>query len=391
MSGTVASSTGSDADPRHVYIHVPFCGRRCSYCDFSIAVRREVPVNRFIDAIMAEMVTRSIGPLGAAPLSIYLGGGTPSKLGGDGVARLLDSVSRRLGVAKLSTFNEDIEVTVEANPEDLTAIVAHAWAEAGVNRVSLGVQSFDASVLEWMHREHSPDQAAVAVEALRGAGIQNISLDLIYALPKTLNRDWQRDLDSALALEPSHLSVYGLTIEPQTPLGRWASAGEVRESPEESYEEEFLLADRRLGEAGFEHYEVSNYAKLGRRSRHNSSYWTGVPYLGLGPSAHGFDGRTRRWNVAAYAKWLELVEQGADPFAGSEDPGDDGRRAEEVYLGLRASGGLSIHHSEVEMVTRWVREGWGRLDKQRRLRLSPSGWLRMDALATELIAARERA
>jgi oxygen-independent coproporphyrinogen III oxidase len=400
----------------HIYLHVPFCGRRCSYCDFAIAVRRDVPVSEFNDAIMAELVTRQIPPSSVPIRSIYLGGGTPSKLGGLGVAELVASVARQLGVEKLSTSPDELEVTIEVNPEDVTLGAAQAWAAAGVNRASIGVQSFDPAVLRWMHRDHSPAQVRAAVDTLREAGIQELSLDLIFAVPESLNRSWTKDIDEVLKLDPDHLSLYGLTVEPKTPLGRWTARGEVAEAPEERYESEFLEADRRLRAAGFEHYEVSNYGLPGKRARHNSAYWSGAPYLGLGPSAHGFSQSTRRWNRPAYADWLRSVQTGEDPIAGSEEIGPAEQLAESVYLGLRTTDGLSISQTELKTVTPWIEAGWGELREDApsdlagaakeasgglgsrvgggfgesvgRLVLTATGWLRLDSLAAALTSLR---
>jgi len=374
----------------HLYVHVPFCGRRCSYCDFAIAVRREVPVSEFIDAIMAEMVTRRIALDPALLRTLYLGGGTPSKLGGSGIARLVESFAHLAGVDKFSTSLDKFELTIEVNPEDVTPEAARAWVAAGVNRASIGVQSFEPEVLRWMHRDHSPEQVTEAVRILRGEGIQELSIDLIFALPPSIDRSWTKDLQKALLLAPDHLSFYGLTVEPATPLGRWVARGEEAESPEERYEAEFLEAHETLTGAGFEHYEVSNYGLPGKRARHNSSYWSGAPYLGLGPSAHGFDGRERRWNRKAYADWLEVVGRGEDPVGGTEVIGPEERLGEEVYLGLRTADGLAIRESEIKTVTPWIEAGWGELTPQQRLRLSPLGWLRLDSLAATIAAGRSR-
>lgn len=385
---------GASAD--HLYIHVPFCGRRCSYCDFAIAVRKDVPVARYIDAIMAEVVTRGVRLNPGSVRSIYLGGGTPSKLGAAGIQQLFARLGDQLGVGSISGLMwKSVEVTIEANPEDVTAESARAWRDAGVNRVSLGVQSFDPRVLDWMHRGHGPEAAAAAVRHLRAAGILDISLDLIFAVPDALGRDWGRDLHEALALEPTHISLYGLTVEPRTPLGRWAARGEAAEAPEERYAEEFLEAHWRLGAAGFEHYEVSNYARPGHRARHNAAYWSGVPYLGVGPAAHGFDGETRRWNREAYADWCAtLLGDCRDPIEGSERIGPEERVAEAVYLGLRTLGGLDILQSEEKTVTAWINAGWAaRVESDGalgRLRLTPDGWLRLDAIAATLTALRSR-
>lgn len=380
-------------DYQHVYVHVPFCGRRCSYCDFAIAVRRVVPITEYVDAIMAELVTRGSRIDGSGLRSLYLGGGTPSKLGGDGVAALISRIAHHAGVNNFSTSGQRSagapEITIEINPEDVDAASVAAWVAAGVNRASIGVQTFDPAVLAWMHREHSPEQVTKAVELLRNGGITDLSLDLIFAVPDHLRRDWARDLEGILALEPNHVSIYGLTIEPHTPLGRWTARGEVIEAREERYEEEFLLADRRLREAGFEHYEVSNYGKPGHRAAHNSSYWAGVPYLGLGPSAHGFDGTVRRWNHSAYAAWLQSVQAGTDPVDGSETLTDSDRESERVYLGLRTTDGLELRQNEWMTVTPWIDSGWA-VRHDERLVLTPTGWLRLDALAASLTAVRSR-
>jgi oxygen-independent coproporphyrinogen III oxidase len=237
-----------------------------------------------------------------------------------------------------------------------------------------------------MHREHSPEATVQAFRLLREGGISNLSLDLIFAVPGHLGRDWARDLDLALALGPDHLSFYGLTIEAQTPLGRWAARGEVAEAPEERYEAEFLLAHDRLTGAGLEHYEVSNYALPGRRAVHNSAYWSGVAYLGLGPSAHGFDGSVRRWNRRAYVEWLRTVQEGLDPVEGRETLTASDRESERIYLGLRTTDGLLLRQNELKTVSRWIDAGWGVLHGER-LVLTPSGWLRLDSLAPALAAA----
>src|SRR5438094_909852 len=185
-----------------------------------------------------------------------------------------------------SAIRIDVEVTLEANPEDVTPDNARAWRESGVNRVSLGAQSFDDRVLKWMHRPHDAARIGHAVRALRAAGIDNISLDLIFALPAELERDWARDLDLACSLLPAHLSLYGLTVEERTPLARWVSRGATSVPNDDRYAEEYLLAHRRLAARGYAFYEVSNAARDGHRSRHNSAYWSGRAYVGLGPAPH---------------------------------------------------------------------------------------------------------
>ncbi len=339
----------------------------------------------YIEAIAAELKIRFAGNE-VEPLStIYLGGGTPSKLGAGGVAQLIDRFKATPGL----TIQDGAEITLEANPEDVTPEAAAEWARAGINRLSMGVQSFHAVTLAWMHRTHDVDAPARALIAARSAGINNISIDLIFALPSDLERSWDSDLSKALALHVDHISLYGLTVEPHTPLGRWTARGEVHEAPEERYAAEFLQAHKILSTAGFEHYEVSNFAKSGKTSRHNSSYWQRAPYIGVGPSAHSFDGSSRRWNEREYEPWRSTVTSGADPLSGSELLTVENILAEDVYLGLRTMNGLPVTEVDAAMTTDWEKNGWALLRKGRAT-LTSEGWLRLDSLAAALTALRSR-
>lgn len=370
---------------RHMYVHVPFCSRRCSYCDFSIAVRSTVPVQDFLRGIAGELAQRHVSKLTTPFDTLYFGGGTPSRLGADGVSQLVRQIKTAVRITA------DAEITLEANPEDITPSAVRAWTAAGINRLSIGVQSFDDHVLTWMHRVHSADAATQAIQVARDGGISAFSVDLIFALPSVLNRNWASDLRRALDCHPDHISLYGLTIEPHTPIGRWQARGDVEESPEEQYEEQFLLANTVLCAAGYEHYEVSNFALPGRRAVHNSAYWRGVPYIGVGPSAHGYDGVSRRWNIAAYAAWDDAVATGTDPIAGSELLTVENHMAESVYLGLRTRDGLQLLETEVAAVSSWFTAGWLEwVDSAHslRVRCTPTGWLRLDSLAAALTALR---
>ena len=363
----------------HVYVHVPFCARRCTYCDFAIAVRPEVPVREYLDALAGEI--RMAGNAAAAR-TVYLGGGTPSQLGGEGIAdlaRLLD-VPRELD-----------EFTIEANPDDVTSGAARAWRQAGVTRVSVGVQSFQPNVLAWMHRTHTAEAAEAAIRTLRDAGMPSISLDLIFALPRSLERDLAADLARAVALGPDHVSLYGLTIEPATPLGRQAAHGELTPATDARYEDEYLLAHERLGAAGYRFYEVSNAARPGHEAVHNAAYWSGAPYLGLGPSAHSFDGTDRWWNAPAYTTWLKRLAAGESPVAGRETPDAKARELERLYLGLRTARGVHLSHDQADKlaaVRRWQAQGWAQLaeDESRTVTvtLTRAGWLRLDELVASL-------
>ncbi len=398
----------------HLYVHVPFCARRCSYCDFAIAVRREVPSARYVDAVLREWA-QALGRSGAGAVNspietLYFGGGTPSHLDPAELHRLIDGLlSGGPATRDPRPTTHDPrpglrELTLEANPDDVTAERAAAWVRAGVDRVSLGVQSFDPAVLTWMHRVHTSAQAREALQTLRDAGFRNISLDLIYALPIELTRDWSRDLDEALALEPEHLSLYGLTVEPHTPLGKWVASDKTHTAPDERYADEFLLAHERLGAAGFEHYEVSNYARPGKRAIHNAAYWQRRPFLGLGPSAHSGMADRRWWNVREYAAWLESAEalgrSGAgDPpttVEGSEVLDTERIRLEDLYLGLRTSDGLAADRLPPKIVEQWTDAGWATLTARPpdpslalrtgrpTVRLTAEGWLRLDALVRQV-------
>jgi len=376
----------------HLYVHVPFCARRCSYCDFAIAVRKEVPSARFVDAVLREWEWWRAEGLGKDLLdTIYLGGGTPSHIDPGELGRLI------AGLVEGNPGSALRETTLEANPDDITPERARAWVAAGVDRVSLGSQSFDPKVLEWMHRTHRAEQVGPAVKMLREAGIGSISLDLIYALPPSLERDWARDLDLAIRLGPEHLSLYGLTVEPHTPLSKWVASKRSHVADDEGYAGEFLLAHERLTAAGYGHYEVSNYGRPGHRAIHNSAYWQRRPFLGLGPSAHSGVAQKRWWNIREYAAWLVAME-GAEPagvvaaledsaypasVAGWEQLDAERIRIEDLYLGLRTIDGIASSQLPVEIRKGWVDAGWA-TDDGTVTQLTPEGWLRLDALVGQV-------
>jgi oxygen-independent coproporphyrinogen-3 oxidase len=260
-----------------------------------------------------------------------------------------------------------------------------------VNRVSLGAQSFDDRVLQWMHRTHDAARIGEAVRALRGAGFDNISLDLIFALPEELRRDWGRDLDRACALGPEHLSLYGLTVEPRTPLARWISRGATRPAGDERYAAEYLTAHERLARDGYVFYEVSNAARAGARSRHNSAYWSGRPYLGVGPAAHSFDGRVRRWNHGAWEAYRRAVVEGRAAVEAEEVLTAEQQGTERAYLALRTVEGLALTAPDLRApLGVWVKQGWA-VVRGDRLTLTPEGWLRLDALVADLTEVRATA
>lgn len=318
-----------------IYIHVPFCQGRCIYCDFYSTTEGEEWKSRYVDALLAELrMRRDELPL-ARVHSIYIGGGTPSQLPARALAAILNEVCR------LFPVDSDAEVTVEANPDDVTPEWLAALSHTPVNRLSMGVQSFDDALLRLIRRRHTAQQAVCAVEQAARHGISNVSIDLIYGLPTQTMEQWQADVRQALALDVQHLSAYSLSYEEGTPLWRMLEQGRIEEADEElslcMYEH---LIDSTQA-AGFTHYEISNFCRPGRHSQHNSAYWHGVPYLGFGPGAHSYDGmRTRRWNLSDLKGYVQAA--GSMPPHQSEVLTDDELYDETVMTRLRTSEGLSL-------------------------------------------------
>ncbi len=371
--------------PEHLYVHVPFCVRRCSYCDFAVTVSREPPVAAWLEAIERELLgLLADGGWERLRLqTVYIGGGTPSLLGTGALGAFGEMLARHADIAW------DVEWTAEANPESLTAELAADWNAAGVNRISLGAQTFHEPALRWMGRMHGADGPGRAVRAARAGGIDNISVDLIFGLPDRLGRDWGDDLERALALDPTHVSLYGLTAEAGTPLGGWVAGGREQLADEDRYAAEYLLAVERLGAADFEHYEVSNFARPGARSRHNTAYWNGAAYLGLGAGAHSYANGVRWWNERDWNRYRERVRTEGSARAGEETTGAPEQALERAWLGLRTDAGIAMaacSPRQRTLLESWLRSGWAVADADR-VRLTAEGWLLLDRLSVELDAA----
>lgn len=381
----------------HLYVHAPFCARRCPYCDFAVTVRRTGGHEAWSEAIRAELDMRENGgPAGdpvtlARPLrTLFVGGGTPSLLGADAMAAL----ARILGPERVAS--PTLEWTAEANPESFGPEVARGWQEAGVNRVSLGVQSFDPAVLRWMGRLHGPDGARAAVETARAHGLANLSLDLIFGLPARLGRDLRTDLDAALALDPAHLSLYGLSAEQGTPLARWIREGREIPLDDDAYAEEYLRIAERLASEGYRHYEVSNFARPGFESVHNQAYWSGTPYLGLGNGSHSYLPPFRSWNFRNWDEYSNRVLAGEDPTVERESVEGEARVLETIWLGLRTADGWALpvgtggdgpESEEMaaagEIARSWQVRGLAAV-RGGRVILTPEGWLLLDELAVQM-------
>jgi putative oxygen-independent coproporphyrinogen III oxidase len=379
----ISRSGGGNPPVASVYVHAPFCTRRCNYCDFAVQVAKHGDLAGWVEALRREW--RGLQDEGWARSAdrletLYVGGGTPSHLGPEAMHALAEVFGGEL------LTHPGLEWTSEANPESFTRQVAEAWREAGVNRISLGVQSFDDSILRWMGRMHGAEGAEQAVRVARDAGLDNLSIDLIFGLPGRLDRDWAADLDRALALEAPHVSLYGLTVESGTNLGRAVAAGRELPINEERYREEYLLAVERLTRAGYDHYEVSNFARDGLVSLHNSVYWSGAPYLGLGNGAHSFVHPVRRWNLRAWETYRTRLAGGESAVAESETLDASALQLETIWLGLRTSRGLGTDgwdRKPWSLVERWARDGLARC-LEGRVSLTAEGWLLMDRLTVEL-------
>jgi oxygen-independent coproporphyrinogen-3 oxidase len=373
---------GSPPRPAGVYVHFPFCAKRCHYCDFSVARSKSPPVDDYLAALEADLREWLPHPDRRHPIeTIYVGGGTPSLLGAEGMRGLAGLLETRF-----SWGADVVEWTAEANPNSLTPALATAWRELGVNRLSLGVQSFHDEALGWLGRLHDAEEAERAIRTARHAGFERINVDLIFGLPAGVRRDWVRDVGRAVELGATHVSAYGLSAEPRTPLGRWVDLGRVQMPADSWYAEDYLRAVEVLVGAGFEHYEVSNFGLPGQASRHNWLYWDGSNYLGVGPSAHSFLAGERIWNVFRWDRYRKAVNAGESVREGREIPDVEQRRLERIWLDLRTSTGLSIDlatdREAVRRVESWRQAGW--LVSADPLRLSAAGWLRLDAIAAEV-------
>lgn len=315
-----------------LYIHIPFCASKCSYCDFysctSLGARES-----FIDALVREMSARRDFLSGEPVRTLYLGGGTPSLLTPAQLSHILDEAAANFDL-------RPEEITTEANPDDLTPQYIEALAQTGIDRLSIGVQSFDKAHLRLMNRRHTGEQAAKAIADAQKAGFDNISADLIFGIPGMSVRQWRDNIERMVSLGVQHISAYHLSIEEGTPFAAMARRGEIAPAEEEANEEQYRLLREALTAAGFEHYEISNFALPGYRARHNSSYWQGVPYLGLGPSAHSYDGSRRQWCTADAERYI--AQSPSAKLFHTERLSPEDLYNEYVMVRLRCAGGVEL-------------------------------------------------
>lgn len=323
-----------------IYLHIPFCKTRCIYCDFYSTTRSEW-TDRYVEALCTELTRRKDYLQGEPVHTIYMGGGTPSQLSEKHFRKLFHTLQQVYGLEQCH------EITLEANPDDLTEEYTAMLKTLPFNRISMGIQTFHEDTLRLLHRRHTGAQAIRAVELCRKAGFQNISIDLIYGLPGENDFRWNQDLQQAIQLQVEHISAYHLTYEEGTPLYDMLHQHSVQEVDEESSLRFFTSLMDTLKDAGYEHYEISNFCKPGFHSRHNTAYWQGIAYLGCGPSAHSFNGSSRQWNKASLSAYMNGIEQDTCIYE-TEQLDVYTRYNECVMTGLRTQKGISLkqlHHT----------------------------------------------
>ena len=290
-----------------IYIHIPFCKQACHYCNFHFSTSIKLK-NGFLGALLKEISLQKNFLREEVVETIYFGGGTPSLLSGEEIKTILEDIHSNYEVVA------EAETTLEANPDDITFEKLTSWKKAGINRLSVGIQSFFDQDLKWMNRAHNAAQAEECLELAYEAGFDNMSIDLIFGTPTLTDSNWKHNVEKAISFNIKHLSCYCLTVEPKTPLEKLIQKKKLDGINSEDQARQFLLLIDWLSRAGYEQYEISNFALPGKRSRHNSSYWQGKKYLGLGPSAHSFDGKSRQWNLANNALYIQSLEKNIVPF-----------------------------------------------------------------------------
>lgn len=363
-----------------IYIHIPFCRQACNYCNFHFATSL-LKKGALLTAIHQEI--KSTATCNKWPVhTIYFGGGTPSLLEVEEVSAILQTIRSAY------TVDESAEITLEANPDDITEEKLQGWKNAGLNRLSMGVQSFFEEDLRWMNRAHNAVQAKDGLK-LALHYFDNVTMDLIYGTPGLTNEKWQQNVETALALKVPHLSCYALTVEPQTPLDKLIRQHRKEDINPDVQSEQFLLLMKWLSAAGYEHYEISNFAKPGFRSRHNSSYWQGKPYVGIGPSAHSFNGTERRWNIANNQQYIDAIETGILP-AEKELLTPVQQMNESIMISLRTIEGINLSVFSLPMAEELIKAAAKYINRGLvvhecgRLRLTDEGKLYADGIAADL-------
>jgi oxygen-independent coproporphyrinogen-3 oxidase len=318
-----------------IYIHIPYCRQACHYCDFHFSVKQETK-NAFVNSLLREISLQKNYLDGEKIETIYFGGGTPSLLSDSELKKIFDSLLHHF------TITSSAEITLEANPDDLSEEKLLSLKNSPINRLSIGVQSFFEKDLQWMNRAHKAAQALTCVKRAQDAGFNNITIDLMYGLPNSTNDEWEENIEQAFELNVQHLSCYSLTVEPRTALAHFIAVGKSKHVNEEQAAQQFEILMKKIKEHDWLHYEISNFATEEKFiSQHNSSYWKGKKYLGLGPSAHSFNETSRQWNIANNHKYIESITNGIVPFE-KEELTEVQKVNEQIMTRLRTIWGLKI-------------------------------------------------
>lgn len=370
-----------------IYLHIPFCKQACYYCDFHFSTSHEGHTE-LIESMAKELFLQRNYPGGEIINTIYFGGGTPSLLSEEELSLLLKSVRDNFDVSP------NAEITLEANPDDIDERKLYEFRRLCINRLSLGIQSFSDHVLSFLNRAHKADAAIESVQKARAAGFTNISVDLIYAIPGMDTKGWISNLERAIDFNPEHISAYSLTIEEKTVFGKWRNKGKLQPTDDDQAAEQMEIMIDMLEQAGYEHYEVSNFSKSGFQSRHNSSYWTGEKYLGVGPSAHSYDGNTRQHNVSNNHLYVRSIKNNFVPCE-VEQLEISEKINDYILTSLRTSRGcdtavlLTEHQfdliqNKMSSIKKLTAAGLVTLHDGGVLRLTRRGKLVADAIASEL-------
>lgn len=371
-----------------IYIHIPFCKQKCSYCDFHFSTTFASYRDRMIASIVKEIETRKEYLERKSLRSIYFGGGTPSLLSRDELKQILDTIYSNFKV------EDDVEVTLEANPDDCTESNLQFWKQVGVNRLSIGLQSFKAYDLEWMNRAHSVEESHLSVERALKTGFENITIDLMYGLPNLSDEEWKAHIQRVIDWGIPHISSYCLTVEKGTALNNWVERKKIAVGEEEQQSRQFEILVEMLENAGIYQYEISNFSQEGFESRHNSNYWKGAWYLGVGPSAHSFNGASRQCNITNNHAYMNQMEAGEDYFEVEVLTKED-QFNELILTGLRTVYGVSLEKlNELVPISTAARVkiaefkdlNW-MLEQNGTLTLTKEGRLRADYIASELFVS----
>lgn len=368
-----------------IYLHIPFCKQQCTYCDFHFSTTFEAYREEMVNSIARELVSR-VSYLEDKPIeTIYFGGGTPSILRKDEIAKLLETIN--------STFqvNPNAEISLEANPDDISVDSLKEWKELGINRLSIGLQSFKEDDLRWMNRAHTVDEAQNCVRLAQSEGFDNLTVDLIYGLPNLTLEEWRNHVRTVIDFDVPHISAYCLTVEEKTVLHKLVKTGKIDSVSDDTQEEQFLELLKMLEAKEYQQYEISNFSKPGFESKHNGNYWKGKWYLGVGPSAHSFNGTSRRWNIANNRRYLKAIEE-ETTCSETEELSVENQFNERILIGLRTILGVNLNELEAvstppkafyDKMGSFIESNW-MIRQNSAISLTKEGRLRADYIASEL-------